>query len=100
MVRGLADIAKRRKQPPKPLALLEDALARAPLVRELAAEALVLGREGPEFGVGCAGLGGLGLLAPAFERGLDVAGEDLGQVVVAVELVLVVDAGQGGHGER
>ena len=98
MVRGLAAVAEGREQPPKPLALPEDALPCAPLVYELAAEALVLGREGPEFGMGRACRGGLGLLAPSFKRGLDVAGEELGQVVVAVELVLVVDAGEGGMG--
>ena len=37
--------------------------------------------------------------SPAIEGGLDVPGEDLRQVVVAVELVLVVDAGEGGHVE-
>ena len=98
MVRGLAGVAERGKQPPKPLALLEDALARTPLVCELSAEALVLRGESAEFGVGHTCRGGFRLLAPAFEGGLDVAGEDLGQVVVAVELVLVVDAGSVGMG--
>ena len=42
---------------------------------------------------GYAAAGGFGLLAPAFQSGLDVAGEDLRRIVVAVELVLFVDAG-------
>ena len=92
-VGGRGRVAERGEQPPEPLALLEDALPGAPLALEFAAEAEVLGGESAEFGVGRARGGGLGLLAPALDWGLDVAGEDLRQVVVAVELVLVVDAG-------
>ena len=59
-----------------------DALAGAPFMRELAAEAEVLRGEGVEFGVGWA-LFASAILAPACEGGLDVAGEDLDLVVDA-----------------
>ena len=93
VVGRLAAMAECGEERAEPLALAEDALTGAPLVVEVAAKAEVLGGEGAEFGPWGAGVGGLGLLAPAFEGGLDVAREDLRQVVVAVELVLVVDAG-------
>ena len=44
------------------------------------------------WAVACSGI------APALHGLPDVAREDLGQVVMAVELVLVVDAGEGGGG--
>ena len=85
------------EQQAKPLALPQDALPGAPLPLEVPPKAQMLRCQGAEFGPRCAGAGGFGPLAPALKRGLDVPGEDLRQVVVAVELVDVVDAGEG-HG--
>ena len=45
-----------------------------PLAVEVAAKAQVFRRQGGDFGPGGAGVRGLGLLAPAFEDALDVAG--------------------------
>ena len=92
-VGGLPAIAEGFKQQPEPFALADDAVAGAALSLEVSAEAEVFLREGAELGVGGAGGGRFGLLAPALYGGLDVAGEDLGEVVVTEELVLVVDAG-------
>ncbi len=65
---------------------------------EPVAEASVVAGQGAEGRVGRRLLV-RSLLLPLLHGFLDVAGEDLGQVVVAVELVLVVDAGEGGGGE-
>ena len=62
---------------------------------ELVAEARVVAGQGAQGHVGCR-LPVRGLRLPPLHGFLDVAGEDLGQVMVAVELVLVVDSGEGG----
>ena len=54
-------------QGPEPLPLPKNALPGAPLAVEVVAKAEVLGCECAEFGPGGAGVGGFGLLAPAFE---------------------------------
>ena len=92
-VGGLAAVAEDSEQGAEPLVLAEDALAGATFAVEVSAKAEVVRCQSAEFGPGSAAAGGFGLLAPVFQGGLDVAGEDLRQIVVAVELVLVVDAG-------
>ena len=123
----VAAVAERGKEPPEPAALQLQAAFGAALALELAAKAHVFGGEGAQLAVGGSGVGGGGVrarvfrarrsrdvpdvregrgarrgsgggFAPALHGLPDVAREDLGQVVVAVELVLVVDAGEGGGG--
>ena len=69
------------------------------LVRELAAELEVVARQGPEGLVGgprprTRAARRFGGFPPARDGAPDVPGEDLGEVVLALELVLVVDAGE------
>ena len=72
-------------------------------VRELAAELEAVAGEGSQSVVQGPGSGAgatrrFGGVAPARDGVADVPGEDLGEVVVAVELVLVVDSGERGRG--
>ena len=105
VVRGLKAVAQGRQQAVEPVALQ----AYAGLVTASPTELL------PKHQIGmrqCTkglirrppsvhALVGAGGFAPAGRRGLDIVGEELGEVVVAVELVLVLDACErGGHGER
>ena len=102
VVRRLKVVAEGCQEPAEPVALQ----ANASLIPALMAEPL------PELQVGM-GQGAQGLIGrprsilalrgvpPTGGRGLDIVGEELGEVVVAVELVLVLDACErGGHGER
>ena len=103
VVRGLEAVAEGRQQLAEPFALQANAGPVPALVAEPLPELEVGMGEGTQGLVGrsrsvCGLRGGL---APAGGGGLDVVGEQLGEVVVAVELVLVLDAGEGGgHGER
>ena len=89
----LPRVAQGAEQLPKPIPLQVDALGTAALPVEIPAEAQVVRGKGAQFGVGCAGAAGFGGLAPALDGGADVAGEDFRQIVMAVKLVLVMDAG-------
>ena len=99
VVVGRVLVAEGAEELAEPPALALDTPCVLALVRELAAELEVVARQGPE---------GLvrgphsrtwtarrfGRLAPACDGAPDIPGEDLGEVVLAVELVLVVDAGE------
>ena len=103
MVGGGPRVAEGGEEPPEPLALQGQPPSAAALAVEVAAEAHVAAGQRPQRRVRRRSAPGLGRLAPAFDGRADVAAEDLRQIVVAVELVLVVDAGErggggGGHG--
>ena len=102
MVGGRPRVAEGGEEPPEPLALQGQPPSAAALAVEVAAEPHVAAGQRPQRRVRRLSAPGLGRLAPAFHGGADVAAEDLRQIVVAVELVLVVDAGErgggGGHG--
>ncbi len=93
-------VAERREQPPEPRALQGEPPFRAALALEVAAEPHVVAGQGAQRRVRRRPAARLRRPAPAVHRRAEVAGEDLRQVVVAVELVLVVDAGEsrGGRG--
>ena len=87
----------------EPPALAVDARPVPALACELAAELEVIAGEGAEGFVwgSSPGVGAVRRvrgLAPPGDRPPDVPGEDLGEVVLAVELVLVVDSGERGRG--
>ena len=109
MIRRLEAVAKGGQELAEPLALQANAVPVPALVPELLPELEVGMGQGAQglvrrpLAVGAVGAVGAlgGGLAPAGGRRLDVVGEELGEVVVAVELVLVLDAGEGGgHGGR
>ena len=84
----------------KPVALQTNAGLVAALATKLLAKFKVGAGQGAQGLIGGAlsVLGFRGGFAPSGRGGLDIVGEDFRQVVVAVELVLVLDAGEsGGH---
>ena len=91
-------VAQRREKLPEPFALQGQPLSAAALALEVPAEPHVVAGQGAQRGVGRPPPLGLHGLPPAVHRRPDVAAEYLRQVVVAVELVFVVDAGEGGGG--
>ena len=94
-------VAKRSQQLPEPVPLHVDAYSIAAFVAKLLAEAKVrpsqrpqclIRRLRPALALGCR-------FPPANGRALDVPRQQLGKVVMAVELVLVLNADVGGgHG--
>ena len=96
MVGGLPRVAEGGEELPEPLALQGQPLSAAALAVEVAAEPHVVAGQRPQRRVRRPSAAGLRRVAPAVDGRPDVAAEDLRQVVVAVELVLVVDAGEGG----
>ena len=106
---GLVPVAEGVEELGEPPALALDPRLVPSLVRKLAAELEVVAGEGSQRLVRGSGPGAraarrFGRIAPARDGVADVPGEDLGEVVVAVELVLVVDSGERGrsvgHGVR
>ena len=106
---GLVPVAEGVEELGEPPALAPDPRLVPALVRELAAELEVVAGEGSQRLVRGPGSGArtarrFGRIAPARDGVADVTGEDFGKVVVAVELVLVVDSGERGrsvgHGVR
>ena len=100
---GLVRVAEGAEKPGEPLALSPHPRLVPACVRELAAELEVVAGEGSQRLVRGSGSGAraarcFGRVAPARDGVADVPGEDLGEVVVAVELVLVVDSGERGRG--
>ena len=91
-------VPERGEKLPEPLALQDEPLSAAALAIEVAAEPHVVAGQRSQRRVRRPPALGLGLLAPAVDGRPDVAAENLRQIVVTVELVLVVDAGEGGGG--
>ena len=103
MIVGLVPVAEGAEKPGEPLALSRDPRLVPARVRELAAELEVVASEASQSVLRgrCSGARAarrLDRVAPARDGVADVPGEDLGEVVVAVELVLVVDSGERGRG--
>ena len=107
VVAGLVRVAEGVEKLAEPAALARDAPCVLALALELAAELEVVAGEGAEGFIGSPRSGarvvlGFRGVAPSGDGVPNVSAEDLGQVVVAVELVLVVDPGErccgvGGH---
>ena len=105
VVVGLVPVAEGAEELGEPPALAPDPRLVPARERELAAELEVVAGEGSQRLVRGPGSGAraarrFGRVAPAGYGVADVPGEDLGEVVVAVELVLVVDPGECGRGVR
>ena len=98
MIGGTPLVAECGEKVPEPLALQGQPLSAAAFAIEVAAEPHILAGQRSQRRVRRLPPLGLGQLAPAIHGRPDVAAEDLRQIVVAVELVLVVDAGEGGGG--
>ena len=100
---GLVPVAECAEKLGEPLALSPDPRLVPARERELAAELEVVAGEGPQrvgrgAGSGARAARRLGRIAPARDGVANVAGEDLGEVVMTVELVLVLDSGERGRG--
>ena len=96
MVGRIPLVAQRREKLPEPVALQGQPRSAAALALEVAAEHHVVAGQGAQPGVRCPTALRLRGFPPAVHRRPDIAAEDLRQIVVAVELVFVVDAGEGG----
>ena len=103
VVVGLVPVAQGVEELAEPPALAVDARPVPALACELAAELEIIAGEGTEGFTGGSGSGAravlpIRLLAPPGDGVPYVSAEDFGEVVLAVELVLVVDAGERGRG--
>ena len=91
-------VAERGEKVPEPLALQGQPLSAAAFAIEVAAEPHILAGQRTQRRVRRSSSLGLRFFTPAIHGCPNVAAEDLRQIVVAVELVLVVDPGEGGGG--
>ena len=100
LIGGCPIVAQHREKLPEPLALQVQSPFGAPLALEVAAEPNVVARQGAQRRVRRPTAVSLRGFAPAIHRRPDIAAENLGQIMVAVKLILVVDAGKGGGSRR